>query len=100
VSQETGFSFLPQGSDAFPQVVGGITNGLSGGFSPIKIGILLRLGLQKYSYPHKLDAEPEPTFYVENLYPNPVTNLKLYKFSFFLDLKNRNVNNENCNIEK
>ncbi len=46
------------------------------------------------------------TFNGENLDPNPVTNLKLYrtlgltKSHIFKELKNRNVNNENFNLSK
>jgi hypothetical protein len=77
VSQETGFSFLLQGSDAFPQVVGGITYGLSSRFSPIKIGILLLAGLDlRILINFKLSRSR--LFHVESLDPNPVTNLKLY----------------------
>ncbi len=90
VSQETGFSFLLQGSDAFSQVVGGITYGLSSGFSPIKIGILLCFVYSSTVFRiHKnfmLGWSRLFSFHVENLDPNPVTNLKFLgtdKFLFF-----------------
>jgi hypothetical protein len=74
VSQETGFSFLLQGGDAFPQVVGGITNGLSSRFSPIKIGIFFLLGLDLRILIN-FTLSRSRLFHVENLDPNPVVNL-------------------------
>jgi hypothetical protein len=106
VSQETGFSFLLQGSDAFPQVVGGITNRLSSGFFPIKIGILLWLGLGQYfsnSYSCKFLAASESTFRSESCYKYKIVlggGVGGRQILIFFYLLNRNVINENCNIEK